>query len=172
MKNKKFGLGILVMILVFGMAVVGNLEAQEENGGEFILTDLPKKYNGKYAYLMSSHTYYDDGEYNLTFSSYEDLRNPQYSPIIDGKVVLPLWVTKTGTNGNQVFERYSGNNNKVIVMIFIVNYEKPYTGSGGEPLEVVVFSQSSFGPIPTKDDTITFSNGKATRSYKQRSTKK
>jgi len=155
MVNKKFRLGILVMALVFGMTVVGNLEAQTENGGEFILTDLPAKYNGKYALLTGGSSY----EAQIVIQTTDELMSKKSFPIIDGKVILPLWVQIR--DGREIkLVRYSGNDT---FGLFINIIEK-------EDVNSKVLETVSFGSHNDKN-RIKFSNGSATGSYKNKSKK-
>jgi len=158
MVNKKFFLGILVMVLVFGMTVVGNLEAQTDNGGELIITDIPAKYNGKYAHI----TFIIEDRELMDLSSSEDGSKLKTYPIIDGKVIFPLWDSDDGVK----FERYSGNDT-VAVIIEIVEKEK-YDDRKQKLLETFSFSESKNFIIPI-NDRVKFSNGNATKSYKNRS---
>jgi hypothetical protein len=168
MVNKKFYLGILAMVLVFGMTVVGNLEAQTDNGGEFILTDIPAKYNGKYAVFPYPRKR-DSGQQILLASNNEN-PSPKLFRIEDGKVIIPLWVV-TETGGKITFERYSGND-LFSINIFICeeapnsNFPDLFTKEN-KVLETVTFdvANSIFG----KNNFVQFSNGSATRSYNDKS---
>jgi hypothetical protein len=168
MVNRKSYLGILVMVLVFGMTVVGNLEAQTDNGGEFILTDIPAKYNGKYA-VFPYPRQRDSGQQILLANNNENV-SPKLYRIEDGKVIIPLWVV-TYAEGKYIFERYSGNN-LFSINIYICE-EAPnsnfpdYFTKENKVLETVTFdvSNSIFG----KNNFVQFSNGSATRSYKDKS---
>jgi hypothetical protein len=169
MVNKKNWLGILVIALVFGMTVVGNLEAQTDNGGEFILTDLPAKYNGKFAVL--NHVVSEDNAdlfYCMTTSSFyiatlDEKLHSFIVPIIGGKAIFPLWVLiYDGTEGGKL-EKYSGND---YLAIFINIIEKKDVNS--KILEKIEFNKSE-KLILVKNDRIKFSNGIATGSYKNKS---
>jgi len=152
MVNRKLGLGILVMALVFGMTVVGNLEAQTDSGGEFILTDIPKKYNGKYAFLTGGSS-----ESQIVIQTTDELMSKKSFPIIDGKVILPLWVQIRGDGREIKLVRYSGNDTLVL---FITIIEKEDVNS--KVLETVTFG------VRYDKYRINFSNGSATGSYKKR----
>ena len=151
MVNKKFYLGILAMVLVFGMTVVGNLEAQTDNGGEFILTDIPAKYNGKYAVFVYARKR-DSGQQFLLASNNENISQKLYR-IEDGKVIIPLWVV-TEAGGKLIFERYSGND-LFSINIFICeeapnpnpNFPDYFTKEKNKVLETVTFdvANSIFG---------------------------
>jgi len=163
MVNRKLGLGILVMVLVFGMTVVGNLEAQTENGGEFILTDLPAKYNGKYVSFGAS-----GNTVKLTTIS-EIGEEMTLFPIINGKVIIPLWVYSTQRN----FERYSGNDTFAIkIYIFEKEDIKDINTNTNKLLEAFEFDRDiKFGGSVVHSRVVQFSNGSATRSYKDKSPK-
>jgi hypothetical protein len=160
MVNKKLGLGILVIGLVFGMTVVGNLEAQTDNGGEFILTDIPAKYNGKYAILIGGN---DSGRMSISSGDGTNEGATKTFPIIDGKVIFPLWVIDV--NKGRYFERYSGNDTCFIKIVILQKED-----IRSRQLETVNFDRTNknlFSPIT--DDRIKFSNGSATGSYKNKS---
>ena len=165
MVNRKIGLGILVMVLVFGMTVVGNIEAQTDNGGEFILIDIPAKYNGKYAILLGASSV--ENQTLSLFGCDGSLERLKKSfPIIDGKVIIPFWVATRDNKGEGKLERYSGNDTLAIVIDII---EKEDVNS--KVLETVMFNRSNkklFSPITS--ERIIFSNGSATGSYNNKST--
>jgi hypothetical protein len=117
MANKNFGLGILVMALVFGMTVVGcdNSGPTNENGGAFVLTDIPEEYNGKYAFFSQVFVTTDEPEtvdesdevgiigcqgINTTTGIATLVR------ISNGKVNIPTWVINFSNNS---VSKYSGN---------------------------------------------------------------
>jgi formylglycine-generating enzyme required for sulfatase activity len=163
MVNKKFWLGILVIVLVFGMTVVGNLEAQSNSGGEFTLTNIPAKYNGKYAYIQSEddNPFVVIGAENINSTSGRIVS----SKITDGKVIIPLWITFDGKK----FERYSGNHS--VQILFIEIYDSPYdAGTGRDPLETIIFADLRDEDFKDKrNNSVKFTNGKATKSYNDRS---
>jgi hypothetical protein len=165
MVNKKSYLGILVMVmvLVFGMTVVGNLGAQTENGGEFILTDLPAKYNGKYAVLIwAQSTIQGEGGW-LTSNETGSMSERKSFPIIGGKVIIPLWFATLGERNIPIVERYSGNSTFAIYISII---EKEDVNS--KILEKIEFKGGK-NLLDSKTNYVQFSNGSATRSYKNKS---
>jgi hypothetical protein len=158
MVNKKFWLGILVMVLVFGMSVVG-VEAQSNKGGEFTLTNIPGKYDGKYVFLEAE----EDSEYMSAFRLIggDSIEPPKAFRIIDGKVIIPLWITRDG----EKLERYSGNHQ---LRVDVAISDSPeYNNS--TTLETVYFMYAS--PANRKyvgDCRVNFTNGSATKSYNDR----
>jgi hypothetical protein len=102
MANKNFWLGILVMVLVFGMAVVGCDDGStddNEDGGIFTLTNIPETYNGKYAYFGGESD-------NLLIIGCQSINGETKTlvKISNGKVDLPMW----DLHKNPV-SRFSGN---------------------------------------------------------------
>jgi len=163
MVNKRFWLGILLMVLVFGMTIVG-VEAQSNTGGEFTLTNIPSRYDGKYAVL-----YGDDGLVGC------DSINPlKPSRIINGKVIFPMWITRDGIK----FERYSGNYQGipgsrpgVYISIYIMEKENDITNLEEGPddwIDDIDFSDYRSRSGREIFNSISFSNGNATRSYNDR----
>lgn len=155
MKNKSFLLKILLMVLIFGMTVFGckddpddgngNGDNGNSSGGTFTLTDIPSKYEGKYAALEASP--HDSRDYVITGMNYNPstLTN-SFVRISNGRVNLPLWISiysESGVSG----KRYSGND-AVQVSIFITS-----SAAGGAGVAQIMF------------DSITFSTGNATKSF-------
>jgi hypothetical protein len=161
MVSKRFWFGILVMALVAGMTVV-EVEAQSNRGGVFTLTNIPSKYNGKYAFLLG-----DDGDW----LGCDSMNPPKPSRIIDGKVILPMWIERP--NGR--FERYSGNDSDVWIDIYIIEKENDFVLFVNEDyddidvIDEIDFSAGRWRNGIEYDDTVTFSNGNATKSYNEKS---
>jgi len=118
MANKKIMVRMLIIILALGMTVagcsksskddvsgegVGNTTAKSSGGGgsgsTFTLTDIPSKYNGKYARISLIGDVTLTGAQNITKTA---VTLPQIS---GGKVTIPLWEIRSVTN----FVRYGGN---------------------------------------------------------------
>jgi hypothetical protein len=140
------------------MTVVGNLEAQTDSGGEFILTDIPAKYNGKYAWFYAMGT--DNPIFIFTTDDINTAREGKSYPIINGKVIFPLWFVPNGSN---VLERYSGNDT---FSIYISIFEKEERNS--KLLEKIEFTGGK-NVLDSKSNRVPFSNGSLTRSYKDKS---
>jgi len=155
MINKKILTGILVMALVFGMTVVV-VEAQSNRGGEFILTNIPGRYDGKYVTFQAED---EDGEFGVVGG---DSIDPQKrSQIIDGKVIIPLWITRDGKK----FERYSGNHS---LDVRIEIHNSP-VDDDSKYLELVLFMYASpANRLYVGNCKVNFSNGSVTKSYNDR----
>ena len=140
MANRKFWIGMLVIVLVFGMTVSGcKTDPEEENDGVFTLINIPSEYNGKYAYLEAANDNVDlqGGDYNSSTDTFTAIL------ISNGSVSLPIW---TGDN-NSVY-RYSGNHT-VEVYLGILN--------------TADMNSDEIGALHF--DSVTFSNGNATKSF-------
>jgi hypothetical protein len=122
MANKKFWLGLLVMVLALGMTVVGcDNGSTDDNGGNtegtFVLTDIPATYNGKYAYFEAENSnIYIVGCQSVNVST-ETITLVQIS---NGRASIPLWLYNESNNS---VSRYSGNdtftqNDRVGIGIF------------------------------------------------------
>ena len=104
MKNKKMWLGILAMVLVFGMAVIGCDNDDGNGGGYFTVTDIPAEFNGQFAWLGG-----EDGTEEVfvggfvSFNMNTDVIT--LAQISGGTVRLPMW---TLTADERVV-RWSGN---------------------------------------------------------------
>ena len=163
MRDKRVLLVIFVMILAFGIAVLGcdngttdgggNPSAGGGSGGVFTLTDIPPEFNGKYAYLSRGGGGLEDRGDQINIGGFQSFNTstgftlPQIS---NGRVVIPLWVFQESDNGNGgVFLRYSGNN-VISVVVDIYN-------SATDPYEL---GYAYF-------ELVQFSNGNATRSWNE-----
>jgi len=149
MLNKKIWFGILVMTLVLGMAAV-EVEAQSGRGGEFTLTNIPAKYDGKYVIGEASD---EDGD--MEVQACDNVETEKPSRIKDGKVILPLWIEKS----NGKIERYSGNHT---LEVYLEIWDEE-----GLTLEDVCFTVYKSGWIKV-DNRVNFSNGSAAKSYNDR----
>jgi hypothetical protein len=114
MTKKKFCLGMLVLVLVFGMTVVGCDDGStNDNGGNtkgtLVLTDIPVIYNGKYAYFEAENSSVVLLGCQSVNMSAQTATLPQIS---NGKVSIPLWILNQSTNsvsryyGNDTFTQY------------------------------------------------------------------
>jgi len=148
MNNKKNWVGMLVMVLVFGMAVVGCDDGSTNNngggnGGIFTLTGIPSQHNGKYAWLFGeSDNAALMGAQSINMTS----EIATLVQISNGTVSLPMWILTE--SGNVI--RYSGNDTSVYVFVGILNKA---TYHDEEPINYVTF------------ESVTFSNGSATKSW-------
>jgi hypothetical protein len=164
MANKKFLIGMLTIVLTFGMTVVGCGSDDDDSGnggnnngggggsgGTFTLTGIPSQYNGKYAGLSgtagtSSNPIVLYGAQNINVAT-----NSGTGVLIsNGSVNLPMWKIIEGTSGNYSAVRYSGNDTATFAVV-ISNSAAP----SETYLETVYF------------DSVSFSNGSATRTWSQ-----
>ena len=130
---------MLVMVLVFGMSVVGVACAQPSSG-TFTVTNIPAEYNGKYAFIEGAGDYsVADDSYLDDFISYNAETN-----------------TKTGTritNGSvSIRIRSSGNHTVSFIEIGI------YSSANGD-------SDDCIGELEFED--VVFTNGNATKSWNE-----
>jgi hypothetical protein len=108
MANKKFWLVMLVLVLVFGITVVGCDDGStNDNGGitsgTLVLTDIPAIYNGKYAYFQAQNSSVSlIGCQSVNMSA----GTGTLAQISNGRVSLPLWILNQSTNS---VSRYYGN---------------------------------------------------------------
>ena len=140
MKSKKIW---LVIVLVFGM--MSGVYAQ--SGGTFTLTGIPARFDGMYAILggNAGGLHLRGGE-----SAIEGSR------ISDGRVVLPMWIGR---------ERYTGHHTvEVIITIGRSSFIVTGQGIGG-----VFFGREYMWNELIHDSSVSFSNGSATRSWRDAS---
>ena len=156
MANKKFWLGMLIAVLAFGITVVGC----SAGGGTFTLTNIPSKYDGKYAVLMGSN-------FPLGFWGGEknDGRRLKKSRISDGKVTLPMWFINyddIDPDTVPIFtRRYSGDHSADSLFIHI------YDSGAAEAkiVDSILFGKFTgrYGIVSTPK--VTFLNGSAIKSW-------
>ena len=117
MANKHLGLGILAIVLVFGMAVIGCGDdgSDKNDGGIFTLTDIPSEFNGKYVLLEAESKIDSVLLYGTETIDYET-ESVTFSRISKGNVKIPMWIM----NSDDSFSRYFGNDT-VDVFILIGN---------------------------------------------------
>ena len=124
MVNKKLWMGMLVMALAFGMAVVGcgNNSANNDNiqTGGLTVTGIPARYNGLFAGVFDvgtdSFMEYHNGEELVNFRYYPPIEGfASYDPstsilrgvrITDGTVSIPMWIFDDNWENH---ERWYGN---------------------------------------------------------------
>jgi len=150
MANKKLFFGILVLLLVFGIVVVGcNNDDGSTSGnstGIFSLTGIPSEYNGKYAMFFEETFNGLIGAQSIDFSS----RLITMVPISSGKVTIPMWIANSsGTGvvsftGDRVTEEYKSG---------VLIYGKKTTDMSDEPIVTFIFR------------TVIFVNGSATKTW-------
>ena len=116
------------------------------SGGTFTITDIPAKFNGKYAILRSSQPV------NLLGSqSKPSASNTSTGCLIsNGRVSMPLWIHNSSYS---MVERYTGNDRFGTYDTVSVSLYNSSAGTGN----VAVGQYSSF----------TFSNGSATKSWNE-----
>jgi len=106
MKNKRFWLVLLVMVLAFGMTFVGcggddKDDTSIPGGGTLTLTGIPSEYNGKYAVFMGE----TDDAMIIGAKSLSGSTSGKAAKISGGSVSLTLWIVTGETN----IKAYKGN---------------------------------------------------------------
>jgi len=131
------------MVLVFGIAAVGQVYGQS---GTFTLTDIPAKFNGKYACFYGGAEF--GGVLGTTNPNTGDLT--KLTMINNGVVVLPMWYESSGGMFRSLDFDYT------ITGCYIIFYDEPeaYLWYTYEELPRVIFER------------ITLVSGSATMSIK------
>lgn len=146
--------------------VKNEVNAQSSNrNGEFILIDIPAKYNDKYAYLIGRDSRHGDG-FELYGGDSRDTR--KLFRIIDRKVIIPLYFVRINDDGNIIgkIERYSGNHHREVTLGICDSADWKV---GSPVLEYVGFDDNSNGDyIDPRDNRVRFTNGSAIKSYNNR----
>ena len=148
MANKKFWMGMLVIVLVFGVAKIG---CAQSGGGVLTITNIPSRYNGMYA-IARGHLQFAmlGGAQDITVT--EHSVNTTGVRISNGRVSLPMWLSNNFT-GEIV--RYYGNHADVTNMWLVINSSRTETSENFRDIHVNTIDIRS----------ISFSNGSATISY-------
>jgi membrane protein implicated in regulation of membrane protease activity len=129
-----------------------NNNGNNSDGGTFTLTGIPAQYNGKYALINAG------GETVATnimgFNTINMSTVTITLPVIsNGSVSMPMWIP---TNSGESFTRYSGNHT-LWVDVVITNRQSFHDDS----------ELNEFYVTEIRFDSVTFSNGSATRSWSQ-----
>jgi hypothetical protein len=160
MKNlyKVFGIIVLVAVIGFSFAACDNGSDDDGgggggggsgSGGTFTITGIPAEYNGEYMHFHQTYYHHTVNGSNIYGGSKDGGVPVMGSPISNGSVSIPLW-EQVGD-----FVRYSGNDTVTEVDVTILKYMNPYT---------------SVNPTAHRRfNSVTFSNGNATRSWSQSS---
>ena len=135
---------VIISLLVLALGSCGG------SGGTFTLTDIPSKYNGKYAIL-----YAEGDDYEL--AGIKGQSEPRYYffsvPISNGKAVIPLWIVKDDDyEFTKLLSRYSGSDD-FAVLITISDKHLVEAGYEGD-LAAIEF------------EYVTFKNGSVKKSFK------
>ena len=126
-----------------------------DKAGTFTLTDIPAKYNGKYAALWADNA---TGRIELWGLIGNDNTGAMIlSQISGGKVIIPLWQHGWGYFGNDTYETISDvTSNELKSRFFIKLVDNKVIKNMNEPGDPVFFR------------SVTFSNGSAKKSYNNR----
>jgi hypothetical protein len=151
MAKKNLWLGILVMVLVVGMAVVGcdgDDDSTSGSGGTFTLTNIPLEHNN-YAVLGT----FGGSDLPLAGAQSVNMATTTFklSRILNGSVNIPLWIS----TGSSDMERYTGNGT-CNIWVKICNSETMTISEIGDVDNVIA---------EIRFESVTFSNGNATKSW-------
>jgi len=144
MKNKKLWLGILFSLMLI-FAKTGIAYAQS-TGGTFTLSDIPARFNGKFALLFGYNQRVD----LIGAQSYNMDRDIGSLPrITNGSVSIPMWIL-IDDGLTEDLMRYNGNHTVEIEIVFFNSATLDWTE---DEIAYVYF------------ESITFSNGSAAVSF-------
>jgi len=181
MTNKKLlGMLALVIVLAFGMTVVGCDDGSTDDGGnkeekinlpstsgEFTFTDIPSKYNGKFVllegYFSTSNTKGMLGYKGATINT----SNPNYYSTLtcvkieNGSVKIPLYTFSSTSSPVSTIQAYSGNDS-LFVDIRVYDTEVISAANIQSYVAVAIFGTAS-GSVPSTFP-VQFSSGTASKS--------
>jgi len=145
MKNRGIWMGMLVIVLTFGMMVAGCAEDDGDvpGGGKLTLTGIPSKYDGKYAMFMG-----ETSTKSIVGAQSVNSNTVRLPKISGGSVTLTLW--EASESGNP--KAYTGNDTVSEGMIAITDTD---TVTSDSELRMVA------GGVV---DSIEFKNGSATKA--------
>jgi hypothetical protein len=150
MKNifKLIGIIALVAVIGFSIAACGdddkdNTTEEEPNTGRLLITDIPEKFNGKYATAIlkttdKTVTLYGHKSWDAMKNNWNDVK------ISNGKATIPVW-----TSSGYLVSEYYGNDTFTDVTINIEN--------DSAVIAIIKFNQ------------IVFNNGNAEASFNNNS---
>jgi hypothetical protein len=160
MKNVFKAFGIIALVAVIGFYFTACSDDGGGGGGgddgTLTVTNIPSKYNGKYAWaeVLLDATYYDYEIFGVESISVENGTGKGVK-ISNGSVSIPMWVYKEGDS----FSRYSDNGTHSVA-IGVVNQQNAPLGEK---------TPGSFAQLTTVlgffDDGIAFKRGGATVSW-------
>jgi len=151
MAKKIIGLEMLVIMLVFVTMFVGcDGDPTDNNGGIFLLTNIPAEYDGKYALFEERNS---DGVLVLGCINFNlSTGTGTFPKISNGQARIPVWLEDRTTDS---FSKYHGDDAFDEFRVKIVNkptYNKRY--DDGE----------EFWIAGVEFESVVFSNGNATKS--------
>jgi len=121
MKNiiKLIGIIAIVAVIGFSMAACGNGDDGNgggvNGGGTLTVTDIPAKYNGKYAYFQDSGHYVGKGYVIMGAQSVSASQDKTNARIANGSVTMSMY-----TNGNGGVKGYYGNDTLTTLITFSI----------------------------------------------------
>ena len=142
MATKNKWLIILVTVLVFGTFGVGSIFSQAGSGGILTITDIPARFNGKYALFFGENNTTEIlgvQSFNMADGTGVGVR------IENGRVNIPVWIERAGD-----LVRYNGSRT------FYIEVGIVRTAKLDENLEEIAGFEF---------DEVTFRNGSATISF-------
>jgi len=156
MANKKFLMAIPVIALVLGMTLVGCTKSGGiGSSGTFTLTDIPSKYDGKYAAFAGVQL--KDTSWVVAGAQILDKNQAKLCRISNGNVSMPTWKCY-GSDGNTFTktEKYSGNDTLIVTVVITDK-------SGASGAEILKMDDAIGGAMFL---SIEFSGGGAAASWK------
>ena len=129
------------LFLLFLFSGIINFTYAQSGEGQFIITDFPESYNGRYVVLFGRAHFSLPDIYGC---EQVNLGNNMLtaSQIIDGQVILPMWVPRA----NNTVERYYGNSSYTRIDILIIDVESInmhiFRSPGG--LELIILNRVEF----------------------------
>ena len=146
MANKWFILGMLTVVLLFGIT---GIVCAQNSGGTFTLTNIPSQYDGKYMVLRAERIGADIfGAERLNTSTGVAIA----SRISNGRVSIPLWSVHRG--GGEIIRNF-GNHVMEELEIYIIDSAN-YNFFDDDDNKIIDYLEFS---------SVRSSNGSATRSW-------
>ena len=147
MKNTRVLARVLAAVLVFGSALAGcSDEEDEDGGGIFTLTDIPAEWHGMYIELAAG----DEDSWAIGGAKEIDTENLDiiHVAIVGERVDIPLWFITN--EGDYIADTYTGNDTLDVVVRIL-----PQERETGLMLSMKRFTL----------EAVTFANGSATASW-------
>jgi hypothetical protein len=151
--------GIIAFVAVIGFSMVACDDGSDSGGGSggggggtLTITNIPAKYNGRYAYFIS-----EDKSLPLLGLQSFSTETITLIQIVNGQVSLPMWKATLSGNNITAVTRYSGNDTVT------VGIKKRVTISSSPTMNEDV-DESVINVINYGNTSIIFLNGSATKS--------
>jgi hypothetical protein len=127
-------------VAAFTAILIFTLTAATCGGGSgFVLTDIPREYNGKYALLVGVNVSSPSTAY-VGYQSFSLKGKNTLCRISNGRVIIPVWIVDSSAK----IKRYSGDDNLFVVAVSVFDTKTQSKEKTVDPLAMAMFSSVKF----------------------------